>query len=125
MAQSWAATFKAAVPLPSAVGIDSGTEPACLCRFSLTGPASSVAAGMAISGLSDDLTSIAMGWLTDDDDHTYKFAYKSGTGDLIANGKIHATVMSTGTSIADSVDLSSLTLTLIAIGTGPLASAVD
>lgn len=125
MAQSWSAAFKWAVPLPMEVGRDSGTRPASLVCFSTTGPATSVGAGMAISGLSTNLTTISAAWFTEDTSHGYKFGYAGGASQTVGSSLVHVSRMSTGAQLSDAVDLSSVTLYLMAIGTGPLASAVD
>ena len=125
MAQVFTYSFNAVYPLysPHADEDNAGT---CMFELDLTGPASSVSDGMTISGITADLTYITSMWEAGNGGTGYKFRFlPTATTNLASTAKIVVTDLTDGAVLTGETNLSAVTVRMVGIGSGPLASAVD
>lgn len=124
MAQEFSYAFKSAIPLPTGLH-DESYPGSTLGVIRVTGPASSVEAGMTIADIEDDFSVVQMLIPVSRAQDNYRLHYTPGANNAAATGKIIVTTGSTGAALTADTDLSSLSWDCLVIGSGPVASGVD
>jgi hypothetical protein len=93
--------------------------------LSITGPASSLSAGMTIASISTDITYISAMWAVEENNRLYRLRFNDGTGSLASDATVIIDRMSTAALLSGEVALDSDTWRVVALGTGPNASTID
>jgi hypothetical protein len=125
MAQTFTMSTIWALPLPDQVGTDSNYRPRAMFKLKLTGPATSVGAGMTIASISNDLYYIEHLWTSRYVNDDYTFSYSTATNNVASTAVVKILTASTGVIIADAVDLSATSWYVMGVGSGKFSTLMD
>jgi hypothetical protein len=125
MAQTFTYSTMWAVPLPSQIGKTPHYEPRTMFGLKLTGPATSVQAGMTIASISNDLKYVDALWCQHFANDDYRFSYSTAASHAASTMLIKIMAASTGVLQAAATDLSAVVWYAVGIGTGKFSTLND
>ena len=124
MATTFSYTYKAHIPLQQGFA-DESSVGTSLFFLEITGPATSVSAGMTIASITTDLTKISKLWEVGQGSPLYKIRWSPATANAAATGKVLVDLVASGVLVTSATNLSTVKWNVAGIGSGPLASAID
>jgi hypothetical protein len=114
-----------AVSLPAQRSKTATFHPRTLFEAKITGPASSLAAGMTIASISNDLYYIEHLWTQHFANDDYRFTFSTAANRVASTAVIKILTASTGAAVSDATDLSAVSWYVLGIGSGKFSTLAD